>query len=134
MSAVLVLLLVSQATQPTPTRTTSFPMRDTVLKRSALGWLGLACETIPNLSLRTWPSENRRERERDVTVPDSTACARLLCLVCSMCIDRHGRGFQKLVSFPDCILRARRKNGSGEPPIPFLFKCAGMLAHCSFVI
>ena len=39
-----------------------------------------------------------------------------------------------LVSFPDRIFRARRKNGSGQLPIPFSFKCAGMLAHCSFLI
>ena len=39
-----------------------------------------------------------------------------------------------IVSFPDRIFRARRKNRSGELPIPFSFKCAGMLAHCSFLI
>ena len=39
-----------------------------------------------------------------------------------------------VVSFPDRIFRARRKNGSGQLPIPFSFKCAGMLAHCSFLI
>ena len=39
-----------------------------------------------------------------------------------------------LVSFPDRIFRARWKNGSGQLPIPFSFKCAGMLAHCSFLI
>ena len=39
-----------------------------------------------------------------------------------------------MVLFPDRIFRARRKNGSGELPIPFLFKCAGMLVHCSFQI
>ena len=39
-----------------------------------------------------------------------------------------------IVSFPDRIFRARRKNGSGQLPIPFSFKCAGMLAHCSFLI
>ena len=40
----------------------------------------------------------------------------------------------RLVSFPDRIFRARRENGSGQLPIPFSFKCAGMLAHCSFLI
>ena len=39
-----------------------------------------------------------------------------------------------IVLFPDRIFRTRRKNGSGELPIPFLFKCAGMLVHCSFQI
>ena len=29
---------------------------------------------------------------------------------------------------------ACRKNGSGQLPIPFSFKCARMLAHCSFLI
>ena len=42
--------------------------------------------------------------------------------------------YPHLVSFPDRIFRARRKNGSGQLPIPFSFKCAGMLAHCSFLI
>ena len=37
-----------------------------------------------------------------------------------------------LDSSPDHIFHARRKNGSGELPIPFLFKCAGMLAPYSF--
>ena len=40
----------------------------------------------------------------------------------------------QVVSFPDRIFRARRKNGSGQLPIPFSFKCAGMLAHCSFLM
>ena len=43
-------------------------------------------------------------------------------------------GGEGVVSFPDRIFRARRKNGSGQLPIPFSFKCAGMLAHCSFLI
>ena len=38
----------------------------------------------------------------------------------------------QLVLFPDRIFRARRKNRSGELPIPISFKCARMLAHCSF--
>ena len=33
-----------------------------------------------------------------------------------------------LVSFPDA---REGKNTSGNPPIPFWFRCAGMLAHCS---
>ena len=40
----------------------------------------------------------------------------------------------EIVSFPDHIFHTHRKNRSGELPIPFLFKCAGMLAHCSFLI
>ena len=40
----------------------------------------------------------------------------------------------ELVSFPDRIFCACRKNGPGQLPIPFSFKCAGMLAHCSFLI
>jgi len=39
-----------------------------------------------------------------------------------------------IVLLPDRIFRARRKNGYGELPIPFSFICAGMLAHCSFLI
>ena len=39
-----------------------------------------------------------------------------------------------LVLFPDCIFYACRKNRSGQLPIPFSFMCAGMLAHCSFLI
>ena len=39
-----------------------------------------------------------------------------------------------LVSFPDPIFCARRKNRSDELPIPFSFKCAGMLGHRSFLI
>ena len=39
-----------------------------------------------------------------------------------------------LVSFPDPVFCTCRKNRSGELPVPFLFKCAGMLAHCSFLI
>ena len=31
---------------------------------------------------------------------------------------------QQLVLFPGRIFRACRENGSGEQPIPFLFKCA----------
>ena len=41
---------------------------------------------------------------------------------------------RKLVSYPDRIFHTHRKNRSGELPIPFSFKCAGMLAHCSFLI
>ena len=42
---------------------------------------------------------------------------------------------QELVSFPDRIFRARPpEKGSGELPIPFSFKCAGILVHCSFLI
>ena len=40
----------------------------------------------------------------------------------------------ELVSFPDHIFCACRKNGSGQLPIPFSFKCTGMLVHCSFLI
>ena len=47
---------------------------------------------------------------------------------------RVWHGGLAVVSFPDRIFRARRKNGSGQLPIPFSFKCAGMLAHCSFLI
>ena len=43
-------------------------------------------------------------------------------------------GHCNLVSFPDCIFRACRKNRSGQLPIPFSFKCAEMLAYCSFLI
>ena len=43
--------------------------------------------------------------------------------------DDVGKG---LVSFPDGSFHACQKNGSGQLPIPFSFKCAGMLAHCSF--
>ena len=39
-----------------------------------------------------------------------------------------------VVSFPDCIFYACQKSRLGELPIPSSFKCAGMLAHCSFVI
>ena len=47
----------------------------------------------------------------------------------------YGNGCDlNIVSFPDRNFRARRKNGSGQLPIPFSFKCAGMLAHCSFLI
>ena len=42
--------------------------------------------------------------------------------------------YHHLVSFPDCTLRARWKNGSGQLPNSFSFKCAGMLGHCSFLI
>ena len=38
------------------------------------------------------------------------------------------------VSFPDHIFYTCQKNRFGELPIPFSFKCAGMLAHCSFLI
>ena len=40
----------------------------------------------------------------------------------------------RVVSFPDRIFRACQKDGSSQLPIPFSFKCAGMLAHCSFLI
>ena len=36
-----------------------------------------------------------------------------------------------IVSFPARIFCACRKNGSGQLPIPFSFKCAGVLVHCS---
>ena len=39
-----------------------------------------------------------------------------------------------IVSSPDRIFCARRKNGSGQLPIPFSFKVTGMQAHCSFLI
>ena len=48
--------------------------------------------------------------------------------------DEEHRDACEIVSFPDRIFRARWKNGSGQLPIPFSFKCAGMLAHCSFLI
>ena len=40
----------------------------------------------------------------------------------------------ELVSFPDHIFRGHWKNVSGQLPIPFSFKCTGMLAHCYFLI
>ena len=43
-------------------------------------------------------------------------------------------GHYNLVSFPDCIFCACRKNRSGQLPIPFSFKCAKMLVYCSFLI
>jgi len=39
-----------------------------------------------------------------------------------------------LVSFPDDFSLSGGKNTSGDPPIPFWFWCAGMLAHCSILI
>jgi len=35
---------------------------------------------------------------------------------------------------PRRFFTIRRKNTSGDPPIPFWFWCARMLAHCSILI
>ena len=39
-----------------------------------------------------------------------------------------------IISFPDRIFYDNRKNGSGQLPILFSFKCAEILVHCSFLI
>ena len=39
-----------------------------------------------------------------------------------------------IVLSPDRIFCAHRKNESDQLPIPFSFKCAGMLAHCSLLV
>ena len=39
-----------------------------------------------------------------------------------------------VVLFPDRIFRTRCKNGSGQLPIPFSFKCTRMLAHCNLML
>ena len=43
-------------------------------------------------------------------------------------------GHCNLVSFPHYIFCTHWKNRSGQLPIPFSFKCAEMLAYCSFLI
>ena len=40
---------------------------------------------------------------------------------------QSGNETRGVVSFPDCIFHACRKNRSGQLPIPFSFKCAGAL-------
>ena len=40
----------------------------------------------------------------------------------------------ELVSFPADFSPSVGKSTSGNPPIPFRFKCAGMLAHCIILI
>ena len=39
-----------------------------------------------------------------------------------------------IVLFPDHIFHDNWINGSGQLPILFSFNCAGILAHCSFLI
>ena len=38
------------------------------------------------------------------------------------------------VLFPDCVFHTHCNSGSGQLPIPFSFKCAGMLAHCNLML
>ena len=67
----------------------------------------------------------------------------LMCAECSAGIPKHVFANKKikncppwthLLLSPDHIFRARWKNGSGQLPFPFSFKCAETRVHCSLLI
>ena len=61
----------------------------------------------------------------------------VLSFLCSLCREDNSnvqRNRWVVVSFLDHIFCAHQKNRSGQLPIPFSFKCAGRLTHCSFLI
>ena len=60
------------------------------------------------------------------------------CAYCKVCVFTHtcltGLSHPFPMWTPDRIFWAHRENGSGQLPIPFSFKCVGMLVYCSFLI
>ena len=75
-----------------------------------------------------------QRRERPLTTHDFSSVLTVSQKMLDVSQSIVPRAAERIVSFPDRIFRARRKNGSGQLPIPFSFKCVGMLAHCSSLI